>query len=86
MIVGYRKQFSFPLHDPSFPVYCLAFGAVPVPAAVIEVPFMPAALAPALMPAQCSCPALGYGIKGLDCLSCLGVLLKEIAAVKMNYL
>ena len=42
MIVGHREQFTFPLHDPSFTVYCLALGAMTVAATVVKVAFMAA--------------------------------------------
>lgn len=81
MKVGNWKQFSLPLHDPSFTVYSLTFGAVPVSTTVIEVLFVPTTFAFTLMSAQRSGSTPGYSIKGLYCLLCLWVLFKKIATV-----
>lgn len=86
MIVGHRKQFSFPLQNPSFTVYSLTLWTVSVSATVVKVPFMPTTTAFTLMSAQRAGSASGYSIKGFYYLSCLWVLLKKIAAVLMNYL
>ena len=84
MKIAYRQQILFPVHDPTFTLGALAFGAMAISAGVIRYPDVSARITGIHMASHGHCPAMFNCVERTQVKQRLGMFLKELLTVSLN--